>query len=121
MNSVGVRPPYPIVNSFTEPSSLCLRSTSAWYKDELSRANTQRRTAVLRSNDFRVVSSCLVVFCVIAAAGIAAAQQGPYSGLGASSVSAETIARYAPPPLDPAVSRRIQAILDVRAPGMGAV
>ena len=44
-----------------------------------------------------------------------------YSGLGADSVSAETIARFAPPPLDPSVSRRIQAMLDVRGSGGGAL
>ena len=51
----------------------------------------------------------------------AVAQQPGYSGLGAESVTPATIAKYAPPPLDPAVSRRIQALLDVRTPGMGAV
>jgi dipeptidyl aminopeptidase/acylaminoacyl peptidase len=48
-------------------------------------------------------------------------QQGGYAGHGAGSVSAETIAKYAPPSLDPAVSRRIQSLLDVRAPGIGTV
>ncbi len=49
----------------------------------------------------------------------AAPADAPYSGLGKSSVSPETIARFAPPPLAPEVSRRIQSMLDVRAPGMG--
>lgn len=49
------------------------------------------------------------------------AQQGAYSGVGAGSVPPEKIARYAPPPLAPEVSRRIQAMLDVRAPGLGIV
>jgi dipeptidyl aminopeptidase/acylaminoacyl peptidase len=66
-------------------------------------------------------SSSLTGFALLLAAATALAQQPGYSGLGAASVSAETIAKYAPPPLDPAVSRRIQALLDVRSPGMGAV
>src|SRR5215470_483890 len=47
--------------------------------------------------------------------------QTPYSGHGAASLTPETIKKYAPPPLDPAVSRRIQAMLDVRSPGLGVV
>lgn len=39
-----------------------------------------------------------------------------YSGHGIESVSPETIARFAPTPLASDVSRRIQAMLDVRAP-----
>ncbi len=59
----------------------------------------------------------LLLACV--GASVATAQQGPYSGVGAGSVPAEKIARYAPPPLAPEVARRIQAMLDVRAPGLG--
>jgi dipeptidyl aminopeptidase/acylaminoacyl peptidase len=44
---------------------------------------------------------------------------GAYSGHGAQSVLPETIARFAPTPLPGDVSRRIQALLDVRAPGGG--
>jgi protease II len=51
----------------------------------------------------------------------ALAQQTSYSGLGAGSLSPETVAKYSPPPLDPAVSRRVQMMLDVRAPGLGLV
>ncbi|MDB4939518.1 MAG: Acylamino-acid-releasing enzyme [Labilithrix sp.] len=40
----------------------------------------------------------------------------PYAGHGAESVPPEVIARYAPTPLATDVSRRIQAMLDVRAP-----
>jgi dipeptidyl aminopeptidase/acylaminoacyl peptidase len=49
------------------------------------------------------------------------AQQPPpaYKGLGAGSVSAETLARFRPPPLPEDVSRRIQGLLDLRSPGMG--
>lgn len=42
-----------------------------------------------------------------------------YSGLGAESVSPEIVAQFAPRPLDPQVSKRIQAMLDVRAAGGG--
>ena len=54
------------------------------------------------------------------AAAVAAAQT-PYSGLGAQSVPPETIRAYAPPPLEPEVSRRIQTMLDLRSPGIGQV
>jgi dipeptidyl aminopeptidase/acylaminoacyl peptidase len=43
----------------------------------------------------------------------------PYSGLGASSLPPETIAKYAPKPIPDDLSRRIQSMLDVRAPGLG--
>ena len=42
-----------------------------------------------------------------------------YSGHGAGSVSAEVLAKFAPPTIPPAVSGPIQALLDVRAPGAG--
>jgi protease II len=42
-----------------------------------------------------------------------------YSGLGAGSVSAEDIARHAARPLDPGMSRKLQAMLDVRGTGGG--
>ena len=42
-----------------------------------------------------------------------------YDGLGADSVTPEQIARFAPPPLAPEVSRRIQSMLDVRGAGGG--
>lgn len=45
----------------------------------------------------------------------------PYTGHGAESVPPEILAKYAPPRLDPAVSRRVQAMLDVRAPSPGVV
>ena len=51
----------------------------------------------------------------------ALAQQTAYQGHGVESVAPELIAKYAPPPLDPAVSRRIQSMLDVRAPGLGVI
>jgi dipeptidyl aminopeptidase/acylaminoacyl peptidase len=51
----------------------------------------------------------------------ALSQQPSYSGHGAGSVPPELVAKYAPQSLDPAASRRIQAMLDVRAPGLGIV
>jgi protease II len=50
---------------------------------------------------------------------LANAKASSYSGLGAESLSPQEIARYAPPALDPRVSRRIQAMLDVRPAGAG--
>jgi dipeptidyl aminopeptidase/acylaminoacyl peptidase len=47
--------------------------------------------------------------------------QTPYSGHGTASVSPEVVRKYAPPPLDPEVSRRIQTMLDLRSPGIGQV
>ncbi|MBI5544140.1 MAG: S9 family peptidase [Deltaproteobacteria bacterium] len=42
-----------------------------------------------------------------------------YSGLGSASVPRELIERYAPRPFDPELTRQVQAMMDVRAPGMG--
>src|SRR5689334_16640428 len=47
------------------------------------------------------------------------AAPGGYTGLGAESISPQEVARFAAPPLDPSVSRRIQAMLDVRGAGAG--
>src|SRR5262245_45193266 len=44
---------------------------------------------------------------------------GGYSGLGAESVTPEIIARFAAPALPAEVSRRIQAMIDVRGSGDG--
>ncbi len=44
-----------------------------------------------------------------------------YAGHGAESVPQEILARFAPPPISSELSRRIQALLDVRAPGAGAL
>ncbi|MEO8845820.1 MAG: prolyl oligopeptidase family serine peptidase [Kofleriaceae bacterium] len=48
-------------------------------------------------------------------------QPEAYSGLGADSVSAADIARFAPKPLEPTASRRIEAFLDVRGATGGFV
>ena len=47
--------------------------------------------------------------------------QKSYNGLGADSVSKEDVARFAPPALPATVSRRIQAMIDVRGAESGAV
>jgi protease II len=47
--------------------------------------------------------------------------EGGYQGLGAESVSANDVARFAAPALPPAVSRRIQAMLDIRGAGGGVI
>lgn len=44
-----------------------------------------------------------------------------YSGHGAASVPSETLAKFAPKPLPPEVSRRIQSMLDIKSPGLGVV
>jgi len=49
----------------------------------------------------------------------AAPSATPYSGHGLTSVSPEILAEFAPAKLPPDVSRRIQSMLDVRAPGAG--
>ncbi len=54
-------------------------------------------------------------------AASAAAKPTAYTGHGAGSASAEVLAKYAPPTLPPALSARIQAMLDVRAPAAGLV
>jgi dipeptidyl aminopeptidase/acylaminoacyl peptidase len=42
-----------------------------------------------------------------------------YAGLGAESVSKETIEAFRPKPLEPALSRRIQSMLDISSPSAG--
>ena len=44
-----------------------------------------------------------------------------YSGLGAASVSAEDVARYRAAPLPAELSRKVQNMLDLRAPGAGVL
>ena len=69
------------------------------------------------------VRAAAVLVALLAAGGSSPAfsQQPGYSGHGAESVPPELVAKYAAPPLEPAVSRRIQAMLDVRSPGLGIV
>ncbi len=50
-----------------------------------------------------------------------AAPAAGYQGLGVASVPPEVLAKYAAPALPAEASRRVQALLDVRAPGGGVV
>lgn len=43
----------------------------------------------------------------------------PYSGHGSESVSQEILEKFAPKPIEPGKLNRIEAMLDVRSPGMG--
>lgn len=63
----------------------------------------------------------LPLFALMALVPLASLARGQssYSGHGAGSLPAEVVRKYAPPTLDPEVARRIQAMLDVRAPGLG--
>ncbi|MFI5120381.1 MAG: hypothetical protein ACHQM4_08205 [Thermoanaerobaculia bacterium] len=67
----------------------------------------------------RTAATCALIFA--GSLSPSALSQQPYSGLGAESVPPELVAKYAPLPLDPAVSRRIQTMLDVRTPSLGLV
>jgi dipeptidyl aminopeptidase/acylaminoacyl peptidase len=60
-----------------------------------------------------------LTFCALALAAVAQAQQAPYSGYGADSVSKDVVARFAPPPVDAKLLRSIELMLDVRSPGLG--
>jgi len=53
--------------------------------------------------------------------GAGPAADGGYTGHGAGTVPPEVLAKYAPPILPPALSRQIQAMLDVRSPGAGTL
>ena len=61
--------------------------------------------------------------CVIllSTAARADAAPGGYNGLGLESIDAKTLEKYAPPALPPQLSRKIQGMLDVRAPAPGIV
>lgn len=56
---------------------------------------------------------------LLLAAAAAAQSSPPYSGHGAGSVPKEVLERFAPKAIDEDLARTIQAMLDVRAPGMG--
>lgn len=60
-----------------------------------------------------------LALALLAAGAHAQDQEQPYQGLGAESVAKEVVAKFAPPPLDPAITRRIELFLDVRATGLG--
>ena len=52
-------------------------------------------------------------------AGHAVASPGPYSGHGADSVAPELLEKYRPRPVPPELGRRVQSLIDIRAPGVG--
>ncbi|HTB73728.1 MAG TPA: prolyl oligopeptidase family serine peptidase [Polyangiaceae bacterium] len=56
-----------------------------------------------------------------AASGGEAAPGSAYSGHGVETIEPEVLAKFRPVPLAPEVSRRIQSLMDVRAPGIGAL
>ena len=49
------------------------------------------------------------------------AAPAPYQGHGAASISPELLEKFRPRPLEPSLSRRLQGLMDVRAPGIGAL
>lgn len=71
------------------------------------------------------VSFSSSLFLILGA--IAACSSGPkksfpgggYQGLGKESVEEQTLKQFAPAPLPPELSRKIQSYLDIRSPGMG--
>ncbi|HEY3452082.1 MAG TPA: hypothetical protein VGK67_37325 [Myxococcales bacterium] len=70
--------------------------------------------------------SALVAAALLSAAPVAAPAPTPaaaapqaYSGLGAGSVPKEIVEKYGPKPFDPELTRKVQMMMDVRAPGMG--
>ena len=60
---------------------------------------------------FAVALTCLVSLTPLASHS--------YEGHGAGSIAAETVKKFAPTPLTPEVSRRVQLALDIRSPGGG--
>ena len=67
----------------------------------------------------RAFASGLVLIASTLLAAAAGAQTSTYSGHGAESVPPEVVAKFAPGPLAPEVTARIQQALDVRSPGLG--
>lgn len=63
----------------------------------------------------------LCSFLALMAAFQSSAQTPGYTGHGAASISQETLAKFAPAPLPDALSRKIQSMMDLRAPGVGVV
>jgi len=61
----------------------------------------------------------LLLACATSGAAADTPTSPAYSGHGEESVTRETIARYAPPPLPAEVSGPIQVLLDIRSPSLG--
>ncbi|WP_374509865.1 prolyl oligopeptidase family serine peptidase [Niveibacterium sp.] len=68
---------------------------------------------------FRIPKLALLLLLGAPLLAAPAHAQTDYAGLGAESVSAATLEQFRPKPLPPEVSRRIQSMLDLRAPGTG--
>jgi dipeptidyl aminopeptidase/acylaminoacyl peptidase len=65
-----------------------------------------------------------VLLSLLTLAGTAptGAQEGTkrgYAGFGADSVTSETLQKFAPPPIDPALRTRIERMMDIRSPAPG--
>jgi dipeptidyl aminopeptidase/acylaminoacyl peptidase len=54
-----------------------------------------------------------------ASSGRAVASPGPYTGHGADSIAPELLEKYRPRPVPPELGRRIESLIDIRAPGIG--
>jgi dipeptidyl aminopeptidase/acylaminoacyl peptidase len=67
-----------------------------------------------------VLTVALSIACGSYSQKVVAAPQ-PYTGLGKSSVDAATLKKYAPTSLPQAATRQIEAMLDVRSPGLGMI
>ena len=65
--------------------------------------------------------SLCILSVSLAGAQSASPSTATYSGHGAASVSKDILEKFAPKPLADTLSRKIQAMLDVRAPGAGAL
>lgn len=63
----------------------------------------------------------LAAFLCFGCAGTGSKKEESYKGFGAESVSRQTLQKFAPKPLEPELSRKIQSLLDIRAPGMGMI
>ena len=53
------------------------------------------------------------------AASSAPPAAGPYAGLGAESIPPEVLAKFRPGPVPAELGRRVQSLIDIRAPGIG--
>lgn len=62
---------------------------------------------------------CILGFFIWQLACSSSPSKSVYQGLGRESVDDKTLAKYAPPALNPELSRKIQSYLDVRSPGLG--
>lgn len=75
----------------------------------------------MRAMTRRLLAPFLLFAATTALAQPAKKPAGSYAGLGAESLTPQDIAKYAPPPLEDARSRHIQAMLDLRSTGTGGV